>query len=116
MKNFLNLILIFTFYNLNGQNEISFKEPLKIVAIEKVNSDIKKGTELNATGIIKYTNEDGFGYLKVIAKYIDGSPANFEFKKINSFEFKEIDNIDKAWDKHLLKNVRPFSLYKSPKL
>jgi predicted Zn-dependent protease len=104
MKNFLNLILIFTFYNLYGQNEISFKEPLKIVATEKVNSDIKKGTELNATGIIKYINEDGFGYLKVIAKNIDGSQANFEFKKINSFEFKEIDNIDKAWDIQLFKN------------
>ncbi len=103
MKNYLILILTFTFYTLNGQNEITFKEPLKIVAIEKVNSYIKKGTDLNATGM-KFIDEDGFVYLKVIAKNIDGSPANFEFKKINSFEFKEIDNIDKAWDKNLLTN------------
>lgn len=90
-----------TFCSIFGQTEIKFKEPLKIMAIEKVNSKVKKGVILTATGLTS-TDNDGFPIVTVIAKDIDGSSANFEAEKLKLFEFKEIDNIDKAWDKHLL--------------
>ncbi len=101
MRTLLLLILQLIFCSLYGQNEITFKEPLKIVATEKINSDIKKGAILSATKLA-YSYYDGFPVLTVFAKNIDGSSANFEPKKLDLFEFKDIDNVDKAWDKHLL--------------
>lgn len=98
---FLFLFLQLTFYSLFGQNEVTFREPLKIVTTDKINSEVKKGAILYATGLT-YSYNDGSPVLTLIAKNIDGSSANFEPKKLNLFEFKEIDNIDKAWDKHLL--------------
>jgi len=101
MKNLLILFLQLAFCSLYGQTEINFTEPLKIVSTEKISSEIKKGAILSATGL-SYSYNDGFPVLAVIAKNIDGSSTKFEPKKLTLFEFKEIDNIDKAWDKHLL--------------
>lgn len=95
------IFLQFNFYLLFGQNDITFKEPLKLMATEKINSEIKKGAILYASGIA-YSYNDGFPVLNVVAKNIDGSSASFDPKKINLFDFQEIDNIAKAWDKHLL--------------
>lgn len=101
MRTFLFLSLHLTFYSIFGQDEIIFKEPLTIVATEKINSSVKKGAILSATGISSFV-VDNNPNLTVIAKNLDGSLASFEYKKINLFEFKGIDDIDKVWDKHLL--------------
>lgn len=102
MRTYLFLFLQLTFYSLFGQNEITFKEPLKIVAIEKINSEVKKESILTAISLTYNSYNDGFPILTIIAKNIDGSSVSFEAKKLTLFEFKEIDNIDKTWDKHLL--------------
>ena len=86
-----------------GQTEITFKEPLKIVATDKINSEVKKGTILTITGLSStYSYNDEFPILTLIGKNIDGSKLIIGPKKLNLFEFIEIDNIDKTWDKHLL--------------
>jgi predicted Zn-dependent protease len=103
LRTILFLSLLLTFCSLFGQNEITFKEPLKILATEKINAEVKKGAILFTTNL-SYSYNDGFPILTVIAKDIDGSLVSFDPKKISLFEFKEIDNIDKAWDKHLLTN------------
>lgn len=103
MRILLILFLQLTFCSVYGQNDITFKEQLKIVATENINSEIKKGAILSATSL-NYSFKDGITLLKVIAKNINGNPVSFESKKISLFEFKEINNIDKAWDKHLLSN------------
>lgn len=98
------LLIIFlqlNFCSLFGQIEITFKDQLKIVATEQINSEVMKGGTLSATGLI-YSYNDGISRLTVFAKNIDGIFVNFEPKKLNLFEFKEIDNTDKVWDKHLL--------------
>ena len=101
MRILLILLTQFTFCSLYGQNEITFKESLKIFATEKINSEIKKGAVLSATSLTCSYN-DGFPILTVIAKNIDGSSVSFEPKKLTLFEFKDVDNIDKVWDKNLL--------------
>jgi hypothetical protein len=101
MRILLILLIQFTFCSLYGQNEITFKEALKIVATEKINSEIKKGAVLSATSIY-YSYNDGFPIITVNAKNLDGSSVGFEPKKLNLFEFKDVDNIDKIWDKHQL--------------
>jgi predicted Zn-dependent protease len=101
IKTLLIVFLQLTFISLFGQSEINFKEPLKIVATEKINSEIKKGAILSATSLA-YSYNDGFTLLTVIAKNIDGSSVSFEPTKLSLFEFMDVDNIDKVWDKHLL--------------
>lgn len=92
------------FFSIYGQPEILFEEPLKIIATDRINLEIKKGAILSATGVTYFPGGNGYSVLSILAKNIDGSPMNFDFKKISLFEFKEIDNIDKAWDKNLLIN------------
>lgn len=99
IKTLLVLLLQLTFYSIYGQNDITFKEPLKIIASEKVNSEIKKEMTLFATNIV---HNNTLQITEIIAKNIDGGLVRFESKKINSFEFQEIDNIEKVWDKNLL--------------
>ncbi len=101
MKILLFLFIQLTFCSLYGQNEITFKQPLKIIATEKINSEIKKGEILSATSMTSDYN-DGFPILTIIAKNFDGSSVSFDPKELSLFEFKEIDNIDKVWDKQLL--------------
>jgi hypothetical protein len=97
----LILLVQFAFCSLYGQKAITFKEPIKIIATEKINSTIKKGVVLSATSIT-YRYNDGYPSLMVDAKNLDGSSVNFEQTKLSQFEFKDVDNIDKVWDKHLL--------------
>ena len=79
------------------------REPLKIIATEKINSEIKKGTILLAQSLT-YSYNDGFPFVLVVAQNTDSTSVIFEAKKLNLFAFKDIDNINKAWDKHLLTN------------
>ena len=94
------ILLIFQIlsFNLFGQVGIAFKQPLKIVATEKISSGIKEGTILNATE----TTYSLGGFVMVSAKTIEGNTIYFEYKKLPTFEFKEINNIDKIWDKQQL--------------
>lgn len=101
MRTLLILFLQLTFCSIYGQNDIVFREPLKIVATEKINSEIRKGDILSATSI-GWTDYKGYAYLTIFAKNIEGIAVSFDAIKINLFEFKEIDNIDKSWDKHFL--------------
>ena len=80
MRTLLFLFFQLTFCSLFGQNEITFEEPLKIVATEKINAEVKKGAILSATGL-KYSYNDEFPILTVVAKNIDGSSVSFEPKK-----------------------------------
>jgi hypothetical protein len=103
MKQFLLILLQFYICSLYGQNQIDFKEPLKLVATEKINSEIKKGAVLSVIGL-KYTNDEGsYPNTFVYATNTDGNQISFDQSKIDLFEFKEIDKIEKVWDKHLLK-------------
>lgn len=101
MRILLILFLLLTFCSLYGQDEITFVEPLKIVTTEKINSETKKGTVLSATSL-KFSFNNGYPFLTVIAKNIDGSSVSFDPKQLSQFEFLDIDNIDKVWDKHSL--------------
>lgn len=104
MRILLILFLQLSACVLYGQNRITFKEPLKIIATEKINSEIKKGEVLYASGLFYNDNDGGLPVLDIIAKNIVGTTVNFEFKKISNFDFNEIDNINKIWDKNLLVN------------
>lgn len=84
-----------------AQEKIYFTEPLKIVSVERINSEIKRGAVLNATNfIINYF--DGSPYITIVANDQSGSTVNFDIKKLSNFEFKDIDNTHKVWDKYLL--------------
>lgn len=98
MRILIALILQILSFTLLGQNAIIFKQPLKIIASEKINDNIKKGAILNAEGL--YIGIDGFATIS--AKTMEGNVANFDYKKLTSFEFQENDNVDKIWDKRLL--------------
>ncbi len=95
------IILLLNCFLVYGQNEIIFKEPLKIQANEKISPEIKKGTILNATSITE-ASIDATYFHEIVAKDNNGSIVRFDARKINQFEFKEIDNTDKFWDKNLL--------------
>ena len=99
MRVLIILILQISFFNLYSQDEITFRQPLKIMATEKINSEIKKGETLILSGLT-YNNIGGL--VMVSAKTLEGNVANFEYKKLTSFEFQEINNIDKIWDKQSL--------------
>lgn len=100
MRILLILLLDLFFCSVYGQSDIIFKEPLQIIATEKINSEIKKGAILFATGLKNNFIEGSV----ISANNFDGSKVSFDSKKITSFEFKEIDNLDKVWDKNLLLN------------
>jgi Zn-dependent protease with chaperone function len=102
MRIILTLFLYLLIHTLNGQNEIiRFTEPFNIIAKEKISSEIKKGDILSARSI-SYIGSEGFQILIVDAKTSSGSLVSFDPKKLDLFEFSDIDNINKAWDKHLL--------------
>ena len=101
MRILIIIVLQVSFFNLFGQEVITFKQPLKIIATEKINDNIKKGATLIATGISNSSSSNP-AIAIVFAKTIEGNVANFEYKKLTSFEFQEINNIDKIWDKQLL--------------
>lgn len=103
MRKLLFLLVQFTFCSLYAQTQIIFKEPLTIVSTDRVSPDIKKGATLSATSI-SITYVDAFSFLEINATNLDGSTVSIDMKKIGLFEFKNIDNIDKVWDKHLLTN------------
>lgn len=101
MRILLILFLQLIFCSLYGQIEITFKEPLKIIATERINSEVKKGETISAIGITSSYIE-GFKIFSIIAKNTDGNSVSFDLKKINLFAFIEIDNNNNVWDKHLL--------------
>ena len=75
-KYLLILFLQLFFCSLFGQNVITFKEPLTIFSLEKVNPEIKNGTELLATSL-SYSYNDGHPLLMLTARNLDGSPVSF---------------------------------------
>lgn len=101
MKNFLLVVFLLTFYTLFGQKEITFSEPLTIVATEKINSVIEKGEILSATGLL-YNYNEGFPSVILEVKNKDGISKSFETKKMNLIKFIEINNVDNVWDKRLI--------------
>ncbi len=105
MKKYFIIFILFSLklFILYGQNEIIFKHPLKVVASEKINSDVRKGSEVILTGMA-FVYLDNFPKLYIKGKTIAGQSVLIEPKKENQVEFKEIDNVDKVWDKHLVLN------------
>jgi hypothetical protein len=101
MRTLLLVILQFTIISILGQNQITFVEPLQLKASEKINAVIKKGDIISAKKITCDHN-NGYPILTIIAETMNGSSANFDSKKLNLFEFIEVNNINKVWDKHLL--------------
>jgi predicted Zn-dependent protease len=103
LKNIVCLLLVIISQTLLSQNEFTFGEQLKVICKEKINSEIKPGMELTVLGL-KYEENNGYPITTVVANDENGVSTNFDYKKLDSFEFKEIDNINKSWDKSLLKN------------
>ncbi len=105
MKITLSIIAAFLISTnlLHAQIGYYFDQELKIVAKEKVNAELKPGAALTISGIRSVVIE-GYPIIEIVAKNSQGITANFDAKKIKSFEFREIDNINKVWDKHLLLN------------
>jgi Zn-dependent protease with chaperone function len=103
MKYLFILILQISISQVFGQDNIIFKEPLKIIANEKISSEIKKGTTINIIGL-NYVLENDFPVLSILAQTANGVRENIETKKISLFGFQEIDKVNKVWDKQLLTN------------
>lgn len=101
MKNKLLLLFLLPFCDIYGQNEITFKLPIKVIAKDKITSDAKKGGIFFISGL-NYVYNDGAPLLKIKAKNITGNDIDFDIKKLDLIEFQEIDNIEKVWDKNLL--------------
>jgi beta-barrel assembly-enhancing protease len=83
--------------------DIQFSESLKVISTEKISAEIKKDAELLIYGLT-WSYNDGFPTVQVNAKTIDGIQANFDSKRIDKFNFKDIDTRDKVWNKNLLLN------------
>jgi len=102
-----NIFIVITFsllgINLLSAQEIIFSEPLKIIANEKVGFNIKKGTELFATGISS-TFDQGYEIIVINTHNKEGDKINFDSKKIDQFICNDIENRDKIWNKNLLYN------------
>jgi predicted Zn-dependent protease len=90
-------------FALLAQNKIKLNQQLTVISKEKVDSEIKKGAILRITGL-KYFNVEGRLELVVTAKNSDSVRVNFPTKKIKDFDFLDIDNVGKLWDKHQLIN------------
>lgn len=103
MKTLLIISLLFISLFTNAQNDIPFKYPLKIIATQKINSEIDKEATLYASGF-SYMKVSGSDVLIIRAKNLDDRSIAIDPNKIDLFRFSEIDNIYKAWDKNLLIN------------
>lgn len=101
MRTIAFTILLLLVVALQAQEEITFKDPLKIIAKEKVSSEIKSGEMLYVNGL-SYSYNNGNSLISITSQKPDGSKIIFEAKKINSFEFVEIDNVKNVWEKSLL--------------
>lgn len=104
MRTAITLFLLFASCILYAQDVIFV--PLKIVAKEKINSEIKMNETISACGI-KWILRDGYAYerdIRVTAKTSNGQNVNFDTKYLSNFEFLEIDNIEKVWAKSMLVN------------
>jgi predicted Zn-dependent protease len=103
MKIIIFLILFLLQMDVICQRKITFSEPLEITAIEKVNSEIKKGTKILANEV-GYVIIEGYTEIHIIGKNSENEFISFPYKKISSFSFDNIDKIEKIWDKNLLLN------------
>lgn len=98
----LTAILITCLPSLYGQN-ITFNEPLKVIATERVSPEIKKDAELLVIGLSTVENE-GFLEVQVLAKDKNNSSITFESTKIKKFICNDIETRYKIWTKGLLFN------------
>ncbi len=83
--------------------DITFSEPLKIVALEKIGPEIKKDAELFVYGLI-WSYNDGYPSVQIMAKDKAGLLISFDSKKIEKFVCNDYETRDKIWNKYLLFN------------
>lgn len=98
-------IILFNFLLLHlliakSQNFL-FSTHLKIQAVEKVRSYIRKGEVYSVIGL-SWDIPTASYY--IFAKDSVGTPFEFSFKELQKFEFVDVDNIEKVWIKHQLLN------------
>lgn len=86
-----------------AQAQIRLNQTLNIIATERVNMEVKKGEKLELVG---YDNiyTQGLAITYIACKAEDGSIIQLDPKKIKSFEFLNLDNREKIWDKNLVFN------------
>lgn len=106
MKIIKTLLFLVIIHDVYAQTDVTikFKEPLKVIANERISADIKKNTPLSLTAVTSNNSAGIPAVLYVRAKTIEGSEVEFEAKKIIDFEFKEISNIEQVWNKSFLIN------------
>ncbi|MBL7852552.1 MAG: M48 family metalloprotease [Cyclobacteriaceae bacterium] len=111
MKQFILLACyLITFPTLAQQFE--FKEPMKVIASEKVGS-IKQGATLYLSGLTYRNDDGGAALVTIIAKDGTGTRFDFNSNKIRSFEFKDVSGINMVWDRYLLVNQAYKSILKN---
>ena len=86
MRIIIIVLLQLVSFAIHAQNEITFSSPLKIVATEKIGSEIQKGATLYATGLF-YSYFNGAPFVKISATNEEGNAISIEPRKILSFEF-----------------------------
>lgn len=105
LKLIIILLLQFSFCLLFAQEGIIFKEPLKVLVKEKINSKIKKDAILKVMGLgwtVEQSNAGGI--LSITTKDSAGNLFPIDVSKIEKLEFIDIDNVGKAWSKNLLQS------------
>ncbi len=95
--------------SLFAQKNIPFKEPLKVIAKERVNSAIQMNDSLFLRNI-NIEVIDGYEEIKINAIKSNGSEIKIDPKKLYLFEFKNINNSDKVWLKRLLLNETYYNM------
>lgn len=113
IKSILYLVLLrLTVLSAYAQTDILLEEPLKIQAKEKITAEIKKGDILIASSV---SNDDGtdFPIISLVARKQDGRSIYIDIEKIRLFEFLDIDNVNKVWEKNLLINGTYTNLLKN---
>jgi Zn-dependent protease with chaperone function len=86
-----------------SQIQIQLNQPLNVVATERVSMEVKKGDKLELIGFDNIYSQD-FASMYIICKAEDGSSILLDPKKIKLFEFLNIENREKIWDKNLVFN------------
>lgn len=107
MKIYLKLFLFFRLFILNSfvfaQYDIVFKNPLRLVAVEKIDKDINKGGSFLLIGL---SNDYSNGILKQFLniKLDNSSIHKVECNKLQLFDLNSNNDINTIWDKLQLEN------------
>lgn len=84
--------------------DIPFAQPLKILASEKIDSEIKKNEELFVYGLNYKKLEGAEPTVLIVCKNKEGAPLTFSYRRLDKFTCNDIDNRDMVWNKNLLFN------------